>query len=154
MSTDCENLLKKLLVLNPGKRGNLQVRAAAARQSRVPEEAFRLHLLAFASSICQFLCPHFRSESRVLTSSQIHPQHRQQFTSSTAVFQERVLQIRFCIYADDAAMYINKTVVLSSQSVVFLFSSPLPASHERSMDERRLRGQRAGAVQRARAGLQ
>lgn len=26
MSTDCENLLKKLLVLNPGKRGSLEVR--------------------------------------------------------------------------------------------------------------------------------
>lgn len=36
MSTDCENLLKKLLVLNPGKRGNLQVRAAAGRLLRLP----------------------------------------------------------------------------------------------------------------------
>lgn len=29
MSTDCENLLKKLLVLNPGKRGSLQVKPAS-----------------------------------------------------------------------------------------------------------------------------
>lgn len=27
MSTDCENLLKRLLVLNPGKRGSLEVQA-------------------------------------------------------------------------------------------------------------------------------
>lgn len=26
MSTDCENLLKRFLVLNPGKRGTLEVR--------------------------------------------------------------------------------------------------------------------------------
>lgn len=36
MSTDCENLLKRFLVLNPGKRGTLEVRTCqplVARQS-------------------------------------------------------------------------------------------------------------------------
>ena len=28
MSTDCENLLKRFLVLNPGKRGTLEVRTS------------------------------------------------------------------------------------------------------------------------------
>lgn len=38
MSTDCENLLKKFLILNPSKRGTLEVSAGArlARRHWVP----------------------------------------------------------------------------------------------------------------------
>lgn len=32
MSTDCENLLKKFLILNPSKRGSLEVRCTALTQ--------------------------------------------------------------------------------------------------------------------------
>lgn len=125
MSTDCENLLKKLLVLNPGKRGNLQVRAAAGRQSRVPEEAFGLHPLAFASSIYQFLRPHFRSESRVVMSSQIHPQHQQQFTSSTAVFQEGVLQSGAGSYMLTTLRYTSTQRLCFPLSLLFFCFLPL-----------------------------
>lgn len=34
MSTDCENLLKRFLVLNPGKRGTLEVRTHQRHNSQ------------------------------------------------------------------------------------------------------------------------
>lgn len=40
MSTDCENLLKRFLVLNPGKRGTLEVREPTASGSTSPWPPF------------------------------------------------------------------------------------------------------------------
>lgn len=44
MSTDCENLLKKFLILNPSKRGTLEVSGGAqlAEGPGVPMETFQL----------------------------------------------------------------------------------------------------------------
>lgn len=44
MSTDCENLLKRFLVLHPGKRGTLEVRTlryASVRRQEVESETAR-----------------------------------------------------------------------------------------------------------------
>lgn len=59
MSTDCENLLKRFLVLNPGKRGTLEVRTRqqfVTRQSysrRGQSDFSRLSLTGCSSVLCK-----------------------------------------------------------------------------------------------------
>lgn len=49
MSTDCENILRRFLVLNPAKRCTLEVRGPA------PWQAPRGHLPSLGGSGCAFL---------------------------------------------------------------------------------------------------
>lgn len=40
MSTDCENLLKKFLILNPSKRGSLEVRSLSVKLTLISFDSF------------------------------------------------------------------------------------------------------------------
>lgn len=57
MSTDCENLLKKLLVLNPIKRGSLEVSSVLFSRFKVSQLKYsrnRRAFLLFFSPLCVF----------------------------------------------------------------------------------------------------
>lgn len=62
MSTDCENLLKKLLVLNPIKRGSLEVSEPCSRRegrARAAEPGLPVQLQSMALfSLHQFVFQH------------------------------------------------------------------------------------------------